>query len=77
MEAEHLRFREMPRTEVRSSGTPDYESSAVSRRRNLQIGRRKTSTITTCTSTTCSQTGSETAMDRRVLIVTSPEQAAA
>jgi hypothetical protein len=25
----------MPRTEVRFSGTPDYESSAVSRRRNL------------------------------------------
>jgi hypothetical protein len=35
VKAEHLRFLEIPRTEVRFSGTPDYESSAVSRRRNL------------------------------------------
>jgi hypothetical protein len=27
--------REVPTTEVRFSGTPDYESSTVSRRRNL------------------------------------------
>jgi hypothetical protein len=26
---------EVPRTEIRFSGTPDYESSTVSRRRNL------------------------------------------
>ena len=35
VKAEHLRFREVPTTEVRFSGTPDYESSTVSRRRNL------------------------------------------
>jgi hypothetical protein len=35
VKAEHLRFREVPRTEVRFSGTPNYESSTVSRRRNL------------------------------------------
>jgi hypothetical protein len=35
VEAEHLRFREAPRTVIRFSGTPDYESSRVSRRRNL------------------------------------------
>jgi hypothetical protein len=35
VKAEHLRFREVPRTEIRFSGTPNYESSTVSRRRNL------------------------------------------
>jgi len=35
VEAEQLRFREVPRTEIRFSGTPDYDSSTVSRRRNL------------------------------------------
>jgi hypothetical protein len=35
VEAEHLRFGEVPRTEIRFSGTPDYESSTVSRRKNL------------------------------------------
>ena len=35
VKAEHLRFREVPRTEIRFSGTPGYESSTVSRRRNL------------------------------------------
>jgi len=35
VKADHLRFREVPQTEVRFSGTPDYESSTVSRRRNL------------------------------------------
>ena len=35
VKAEHLRFREVPTTEVRFSGTPDYESSTESRRRNL------------------------------------------
>ncbi|HEX6516926.1 MAG TPA: hypothetical protein VF049_15260 [Nocardioidaceae bacterium] len=35
MEADRLRFDEVPTTEVRFSGTPDYESSATSRRRNL------------------------------------------
>jgi hypothetical protein len=35
IEAEHLRFGEVPRTEIRFSGTPDYEPSTVSRRRNL------------------------------------------
>jgi hypothetical protein len=35
VEAEHLRFREVPSTEIRFSGTPDYESSTISRRRNL------------------------------------------
>jgi hypothetical protein len=35
VEAADLRFREVPSTEIRFSGTPDYESSVVSRRRNL------------------------------------------
>ena len=35
VKAEHLRFREVPSTEIRFSGTPGYESSTVSRRRNL------------------------------------------
>ena len=35
VKAEHLRFREVPRIEISFSGTPDYESSTVSRRRNL------------------------------------------
>jgi hypothetical protein len=35
VKAQHLRFREVPRTEIRFSGTPSYESSTVSRRRNL------------------------------------------
>jgi hypothetical protein len=35
VEAEDLRFREVPRTEIRFSGKPDYESSTVSRRTNL------------------------------------------
>jgi hypothetical protein len=35
VEAEQLRFREVPTTEVSFSGTPDYESFSVSRRRNL------------------------------------------
>ena len=35
VEAERLRFDEVPRTEVRFSGTPDYKSSTVSTRRNL------------------------------------------
>jgi hypothetical protein len=35
VKAGHLRFREVPRTEIRFSGTPSYESSTVSRRRNL------------------------------------------
>ena len=35
MEAENLRFREVPRTEIHFSGTPDYESATVDRRRNL------------------------------------------
>ena len=35
VEAEDLRFTEVPRTEIHFSGTPDYESSTVSRRRNL------------------------------------------
>ena len=35
VKAEHLRFREVPRTEVRFSGTPNYESSTMSKRRNL------------------------------------------
>jgi hypothetical protein len=35
VEAEDLRFREVPRTEIRFSGTPAYESSTVNRRRNL------------------------------------------
>jgi len=35
VKAEHLRFRQVPRTEIRFSGTPGYESSTVSRRRNL------------------------------------------
>ena len=35
VEAENLRFREVPRTEIHFSGTPDHESSTVNRRRNL------------------------------------------
>ena len=35
VKAEHLRFGEVPRTEIRFSGTPSYESSTVSRRENL------------------------------------------
>ena len=35
VKAEHLRFRQVPRTDIRFSGTPSYESSTVSRRRNL------------------------------------------
>ena len=35
VEAEHLRFREVPRIEVRFSGTPDHESSTTDLRRNL------------------------------------------
>jgi len=35
VKAEHLRFREVPRIEISFSGTPDYESSTVSRRMNL------------------------------------------
>lgn len=35
MEAENLRFREVPRTEIHFSGTPNYESATVDRRRNL------------------------------------------
>ena len=35
VKAEHLRFREVPNIEISFSGTPDYESSTVSRRRNL------------------------------------------
>ena len=35
VEAENLRFREVPRTEIHFSGAPDHESSTVNRRRNL------------------------------------------
>jgi hypothetical protein len=35
VEAAQLRFQEVPQTEIRFSGTPDYESSTMSRRRNL------------------------------------------
>jgi hypothetical protein len=35
VEAEQLRFREVPTTDVRFSGTPDYKSSTVTRRGNL------------------------------------------
>lgn len=35
VEAEQLRVREAPRTEIRFSGTPDYESSTKITRRNL------------------------------------------
>jgi hypothetical protein len=35
IEAENLRFREVPRTEIHFSGTPDYESATVSSRGNL------------------------------------------
>jgi hypothetical protein len=35
VEAAELRFREVPRTEIHFSGTPDYESSTRDRRRNL------------------------------------------
>jgi hypothetical protein len=35
IEAAQLRFRDVPRTEIRFSGRPDYESSTVNRRRNL------------------------------------------
>ena len=35
VKAGHLRFREVPSTEIRFSGTPSYESSTVNRRRNL------------------------------------------
>jgi hypothetical protein len=74
-EAAPLRFGEVPRTEVRFSGASNYGCSAVSRRRNLPpIGCRKTSSITTCIFLT---SRSETAMDCRILIVTSPEPTAA
>jgi hypothetical protein len=35
VKAAQLRFREVPRIEIHFSGTPDYESSTVNRRRNL------------------------------------------
>jgi hypothetical protein len=35
VQAQHLRFRQVPRTEIRFSGTPDYKSSTVSWRRNI------------------------------------------
>lgn len=35
VKAQHLRFREVPRIEIRFSGTPNFESSTVSRRKNL------------------------------------------
>ena len=35
VESKNLRFREVPRTEIHFSGTPNYESSTVKRRRNL------------------------------------------
>lgn len=35
MEAEHLRFGEVPSVEVRFSGHPDFESATASERRNL------------------------------------------
>jgi len=35
VKAEHLRFGEVPRTEIRFSGTPNYESSTASKRKNL------------------------------------------
>jgi hypothetical protein len=35
VEAEHLRFREVPSTEVRFSGRPDYESYTRNWRTNL------------------------------------------
>lgn len=35
MEADHLRFGEVPSVEVRFSGTPDYDSATTSERTNL------------------------------------------
>lgn len=35
MEADYVRFREVPSVEIRFSGTPDYESATTSERRNL------------------------------------------
>lgn len=35
MDADYVRFREVPNVEIGFSGTPDYESATTSRRRNL------------------------------------------
>lgn len=35
VEAEHLRFREVPDVTILFSGTPDYDSATSSERRNL------------------------------------------